>query len=202
MITFADLLVRASVLTGLGRRCLLGIAGPPGSGKTSLAERLGETLGPERAVVFGLDGFHLADPLLRAHGLADRKGAPETFDRVGFTAMVERLRANQSTIYLPVFDRAREESIACARAVVTSVPLVIIEGNYLIAWPEVRKLITTLWYLEPPNEERIESLVARHVQYGKTPEQARDWVMRSDEANTALIGPTRGEADLVISNRV
>lgn len=202
MITFADLLVRASVLTGLGRRCLLGIAGPPGSGKTSLAERLAETLGPDRSVVVGLDGFHLSDNLLRAAGLADRKGAPETFDRVGFAAMVERLRSNQTTVYAPVFDRAREESIACARAVPQSVPLVILEGNYLIAWPEVRKLITTLWYLEPPNDERVEALVARHVQYGRTPEQAREWVMRSDEANTALIAPTRGEADLVIGNRV
>ena len=41
-------------------------------------------------------------------------------------------------------------------------------------------------------------LVERHIHYGKTPEQAREWVQRSDERNAALVSPTRTRADIVI----
>jgi hypothetical protein len=41
-------------------------------------------------------------------------------------------------------------------------------------------------------------LVARHIEFGKTADQAHDWVQRSDETNARLIEPTRDRADLVI----
>lgn len=135
-------------------------------------------------------------------GLRDRKGAQETFDRAGFASVVARLKANEDTVYVPVFDRSREDSTAAALAIKQSVPLVIFEGNYLIAWPEIRKLITTIWYLDPPEKERIDSLIERHVAYGMTPTEAYAWVYRCDERNAAIVSQTRSQADLVVGNRV
>ena len=74
MTDLAELVARAGRLAGPDRR-LLGITGPPGAGKSRLAMRIvGELAG--RAVLVGMDGFHLADAELVRTGLRDRKGAP------------------------------------------------------------------------------------------------------------------------------
>ncbi|MDX2297935.1 nucleoside/nucleotide kinase family protein, partial [Streptomyces roseofulvus] len=74
---------------GEGRR-VLGLAGPPGAGKSTLAERLVERL-DGRAVLLPMDGFHLAGAELARLGRAGRKGAPDTFDAAGYAALLARL---------------------------------------------------------------------------------------------------------------
>jgi pantothenate kinase len=195
---FDGLLDRARQLTAGGNRRLLGITGPPGAGKSTLAGRLAEALGSERALVVGMDGFHIADAELQRTGLRDRKGAPETFDRAGYVALLNRLRREASDVYVPVFDRRIEDSVAAALVVPSSVSLVLTEGNYLLVWPEVRELLDEVWYLDPPHDERVTALVARHVAFGKSRAAAEAWVVRSDGSNADLVERYRDLADLVI----
>jgi len=193
MTELAELVARAAELAGGGRR-LLGIAGPPGAGKSRLAMRIVDELAG-RAALVGMDGFHLANAELVRTGLADRKGAPETFDRDGFVTLLTRLRANTGTVYAPAFDREWEDSRAAAVAVPVAVPLVVVEGNYLLYWPEVRPLLDEVWYLDPDPVLRQRALIARHVAYGKTAERARAWVASSDERNAQLVAAGRELAD-------
>src|SRR5690606_22869612 len=86
--TTAELVERARGLAVPGRRAVLGIVGAPGSGKSTLAAGLVAALGPERAVGVGMDGFHLSNAVLAAHGCAGRKGAIDTFDDAGYAALV------------------------------------------------------------------------------------------------------------------
>lgn len=181
----------------VGRR-ILGITGPPGSGKSTLAERLVAALGPGRAALVGMDGFHIADAELRRTGRRHRKGAPDTFDRAGYAALLDRLRREPGTVYAPAFDRSIEDSIAAAVALPAGVPLVVTEGNYLLLWPELRPLLDQVWYLDPPAEARRAALVARHVAFGKAPAEARRWVADSDERNAELIAAGRQLADRVL----
>jgi pantothenate kinase len=193
-----QLLARAALLLG-GPSCgVLGITGPPGAGKSRLAARLAAEFGPVAALV-GLDGFHIADAELRRLGLRERKGAPETFDRDGYAALLGRLGSEAGVIYVPVFDRALEDSIAAAVGIPPTAELVITEGNYLLHWPEVRGLLDEVWYLDPPADQRRAALVERHVAFGKTVAQAREWVSRSDERNAELIARRREAADLVVA---
>src|SRR3954468_8915966 len=101
MISTAEAIVRARRLADGGRRALLGIAGPPGGGKSTLARAIADSLG-ERARVVPMDGFHLAKDQRLRLGRRDRMGAPDTFDAAGYVALLRRLRAaTEDVVYAP-----------------------------------------------------------------------------------------------------
>jgi pantothenate kinase len=182
---------------------VLGIAGAPGGGKSTLAVALVQALGPDTARLVGMDGFHLAQAELERLGRADRKGAPDTFDASGFAALLQRLRTSKdAVVYAPEFRREIEEPVACAVPVPRAVPLVITEGNYLLVtdgdWGAVRDLLDEAWFVEGDDDRRREWLIARHIAFGKAPDHAREWVLRSDERNAELVASTRNRADLVV----
>lgn len=185
-----------------GRRLIIGLCGPPGAGKSTLAARLVDELG-SAAVVVPLDGFHLHDDVLRAEGSLARKGAPDTFDVRGYVALLSRLRADDGIVYAPAFDRALETSLAGAVPVLLSHRVVVTEGNYLLhqddAWSEVRPLLDECWYVDLADEVRRSRLVERNLQHGRSVDAAEEWVARVDEPNARLVAATRGLADYVVT---
>ncbi|MFE9774663.1 nucleoside/nucleotide kinase family protein [Streptomyces sp. NPDC005931] len=205
--TFDDLLGRAQALTRDGRRAILGIAGAPGAGKSTLAGHLVRALnGPGEPWVahVPMDGFHLADAELERLGRRDRKGAPDTFDAAGYAALLRRLReeAYGEVVYAPGFERVLEQPVAGSIPVPPTARLVVTEGNYLLlgtgAWARVRHELDEVWFCEVDEEERIRRLVARHEEFGKDHEEALAWVLGTDQRNAGLVATTRGRADLVV----
>ena len=155
------------------------------------------------AVGVGMDGFHLSDPELTRLGRLERKGAPDTFDAAGFVHLLRRLRTREEdVVYAPRFDRGLEESIGSAVAVPADVPLVVVEGNYLLAdgpyWGQVRGLLDECWYVDPGEQVRVEWLLARHRRYGRTEAEAQERSRGSDGANARFVAATRGRADRVV----
>ncbi|PRZ09607.1 pantothenate kinase [Isoptericola sp. CG 20/1183] len=205
MSTTAELVARARRLAVPGRRAVLGIVGAPGSGKSTLALAVAEELGPDLAACVGMDGFHLSNAVLAAHGTQHRKGAIDTFDDAGYAALVARLadaRPGDPPVYAPVFRREIEEPVAAGVEVPADVPLVVTEGNYLLApsgaWPAARARMAEVWYVDVPDDVRLARLEARHRAFGKSTEEARRWARGSDQVNAELIAGTRGAADLVV----
>jgi pantothenate kinase len=203
MTSFEDLLGRAEKMAVDGGRTVLGIIGAPASGKTTLAWALKNALG-NRAVVVGMDGFHLAQVELRRLERADRKGAPDTFDAHGYVHLLRRLSQGTEPVYAPEFRREIEEPIAGAVPVPPDIPLVITEGNYLLLdtepWREIRDLLDQAWYLAPDEPERLERLVTRHRHYGRSLVEAKQRALGPDLRNADLIRPTARRADLVLEN--
>jgi pantothenate kinase len=193
-------LQQVDALLARGGRRLLGLVGPPGCGKSTVAEALLTALG-SRAVVVPMDGFHLANVELARLGRTGRKGAEDTFDSAGYAALLRRLRGQPAdeVIYAPEFRRAIEEPIANAIAVDPATPLVITEGNYLLlrtgAWSTVQDLLDEVWYVDVDPDLRRERLIARHQQFGRDRAAAEAWVAGTDEPNARLIEATRLRAD-------
>ncbi len=201
MDTLASLVARAHRLAVPGSRRILGITGPPGAGKSTLAGALTAALGGH-AVYVPMDGFHLAQAELERLGRAGRKGAPDTFDAAGYRALLMRLaEPADGVVYAPTFDRGLEEPIAGAIGIGPDIPLVVTEGNYLLSdgvWSGTAQLLDQSWYLELPEDVRQERLLARHRRYGRSPEAARFWAEGSDRDNALLVARTRHRADRVV----
>lgn len=189
-----------------GERIIVGIAGAPGSGKSTVAAALLERL--DAAALVPMDGFHLANEQLEALGRRDRKGAPNTFDAAGYVALLERCRTagaaggQPGTVYAPRFVREIEESYAAAIAVPPSARVVVTEGNYLLLdeapWNALDRIIDVRYHLDVDHDVRIERLIARHVAFGKTPEAARAWSLGPDERNAERIAAAAHRADAVL----
>jgi pantothenate kinase len=193
---------RARALAEAGVRRILGIAGMPGAGKSTLAQRVADELG-RAAVYVPMDGFHLANRELVRLGRRDRKGAVDTFDAAGFVHLLQRLHAAEDeVVYAPSFVREIEEPIAGAIPVAADVPLIVTEGNYLLVaegeWSQVRLLLDEAWYVEVDERLRVERLVTRHVAFGKSAEDARRWALGSDQVNARLVAATRCRADVAV----
>lgn len=201
-----DLLARLERLRAGRHRVVVGIAGCPGAGKSTLAEWLVSQLDPAHvtATTVPMDGFHLADAELDRLGRRERKGAIDTFDGHGYLALLARLRRETGdTVYAPAFDRTIEQPIAGRIPVFPETGVVVTEGNYLLddtgPWPAVRGLLDEVWFCDIDDATRQERLVARHIRYGKTPSAAREWVLSVDERNAERIRSTADRADLLVN---
>jgi len=202
-VTEVDALVRrARDLARRERRTILGIAGPPGGGKSTVAQAVVAAVGAAAALV-PMDGFHLAQAELVRLGRRDRMGAPDTFDALGYVALLRRLRERtEEVVYAPEFRREIEEPIAGAIAIPQATRLIVTEGNYLLVpeapWGGVRPLLDVCCYADLDETTRLRWLIQRHVDFGKTREAAEAWVYRSDQANAAVVMATRDLADVVV----
>ncbi|MFI8184068.1 nucleoside/nucleotide kinase family protein [Actinacidiphila glaucinigra] len=190
-----------------GRRVLLGLAGAPAAGKSTLARAMVEgvdaRLGAGTAAYVPMDGFHLSNAQLDRLGLRGRKGAPETFDVDGYVHLLRRLRSRQAgTVYAPDFDRDLDEPVAAGIAVPPQARLVVTEGNYLAddaaGWHEVRDLLDELWFVEADPAVREERLLARHVTGGRTEAEARAFIDASERPNALRVETTRSACTRVV----
>ncbi|UQU68272.1 nucleoside/nucleotide kinase family protein [Couchioplanes caeruleus] len=206
-LTFDTLVERARGLVRDGRRAVLGIVGAPAAGKTTLAEELVAAIAkdaPEGWVAHvPMDGFHLADVELERLGNRDRKGAPDTFDALGYAALLRRLHEDiDEVVYAPGFERVIEQPVAGAIPVPRAARLIVSEGNYLLVdddrWSRVRPLLDEVWYADLDRETRLHRLIDRHRRFGKDEAAAVEWATGTDERNAAVIAATRDRADLLV----
>ncbi|PZE63220.1 nucleoside/nucleotide kinase family protein [Curtobacterium sp. MCLR17_044] len=190
---------RAVELARSSKRTVLGIAGAPGAGKSTLARRIvtavDDRLGAGTAVQVPMDGFHLSNAALDALGRHDRKGAADTFDADGYVALVRRLvAADEDVVWAPDFDRRVDEPVAGSIAVPRAARLVVSEGNYLLddtaPWSALPALFTETWFCAVADDVRLDRLVGRHMRHGRDHDAARAWAVEVDGVNAARVAPT------------
>jgi pantothenate kinase len=207
--TIDQLASKAVALVGDRSRAILGIAGCPGAGKSTFVDLLVAHIravkGAGWVAHVPMDGFHLADAQLDRIGARGCKGAPDTFDAAGYAHVLERVKRElDEPVYAPGFDRTLEQPLAAALVVLPSARLVVTEGNYLLLdhphWALARGAMDAVWFVASEETMRVDRLVARHIQFGKTPHEARAWAATTDRRNSELVAGTVGRADRVIVN--
>ena len=184
------------------RRFIVAIAGPPGAGKSTIAEELRTLLPEHSAIVVPMDGFHYDNAILERRGLRSRKGAPETFDFAGFEHLLKRIRAGEPDIAIPVFDRTMELARAGAEIIATGSKFVLVEGNYLLLdeepWSNLAPLVDLAVFLDVPRPELERRLLQRWDDHGRSEEDARAWVSSNDMPNVDRVLQRRRKADITI----
>ena len=184
-------------------RRVVAIAGPPASGKSTLAAGLVEAIrgAGVHSQLVPMDGFHLDNRILGDRGILDRKGSPPSFDAIGLLRLVQVLGASQELFY-PVFDRARDLSVAGAGHIAPECDTIVIEGNYLLMDAPIWRDMARYWDLSihlSCDEAELEArLIQRWVDHGLAPEDARMRAHSNDLPNARLVGQTALRADVVL----
>jgi len=203
--TLADLLQSHA---GEGARVIAAIAGAPGSGKSTLAEKLvGKLNGrqPGLGAILPMDGYHYDDLYLVPAGLRPRKGAPMTFDVGGFFHTLKRLRArDEDEVAVPVFDRKIEIARAGARLIPKEVPVLVVEGNWLLLnqspWDRLRPMFDVTVMVDVPEHVLRARLRGRWERLGLTEEQIVEKLEENDLPNGRWVRDGSIPADRVIHN--
>ena len=196
----ATLLAQINATPFTGRRRLVAIAGPPASGKSTLAEALVE--GHANMCALPMDGYHLSNDLLDARGLRSRKGAPDTFDARGFLHLIGRLKS-EADVFYPTFDRHLDASINASGYVGPQIQTVVIEGNYLLLDHDIWRDLSDHWDLSVrlvvPQQVLVERLIARWRHHGFNDTDAKAKAMTNDIPNALTVADHSLPADITIT---
>lgn len=192
-----------------GGRTIIGIAGPPASGKSTLAESVVQKLNQKsdqtfpKAVLLPMDGYHLDNRLLESRGLLARKGAPETFNTRGFCDAVKRLRSAKRETFHPKFDRQMDLSIAQSIVIHPDTPIIVVEGNYLLLksepWASLEDVFDATVFVCPSHDAIQDRLKQRWIKHGLDPDAALLRATGNDLPNAELVMRESRAADLHLS---
>jgi pantothenate kinase len=188
-----------------GARIAIGLAGGPGTGKSTLAAELVTMLNavrPGSAALVPMDGFHMKHAKIEAMGQTDYKGAPHTFEGAAFVSFLHHLKHATDVVHGPGYSRKIEDTVDGAFAVQPEVKVLVVEGNYLLLtdgpWAGVKSLLDYAVFVHVPREMVRARLMKRHGEEGLfSEERNRAHIERNDLPNYDLVEGSRERADVV-----
>ena len=189
-LNYNELLIKLldNLKNDLKNRYFIALSGPPASGKSTISEKLLKdlTLKGHNSSILQMDGFHYDDQILKQKSLLLKKGAPETFDVMGFLNFLFRLQ-NENEVAIPIFDRSLELSRSSAVIISKETRVVIVEGNYILLrthpWRELHKFFNSTIMINTKNEILEKRLIERWRSFNIPEEEIKQKVFENDLPN-------------------
>ena len=189
-LNYKELLIKLldNLKNDLKNRYFIALSGPPASGKSTISEKLVKdlTLKGHNSSILQMDGFHYDDQILKQKSLLLKKGAPETFDVMGFLNFLFRLQ-NENEVAIPIFDRSLELSRSSAVIISKETRVVIVEGNYILLkthpWRELHKFFNSTIMINTKHEILEKRLIERWRSFNIPEEEIKQKVFENDLPN-------------------
>ena len=189
-LNYNELLIKLldNLKNDLKNRYFIALSGPPASGKSTISEKLLKdlTLKGHNSSILQMDGFHYDDQILKQKSLLLKKGAPETFDVMGFLNFLFRLQ-NENEVAIPIFDRSLELSRSSAVIISKETRVVIVECNYILLkthpWSELHKFFNSTIMINTKNEILEKRLIERWRSFNIPEEEIKQKVFENDLPN-------------------
>ena len=189
-LNYNELLIKLldNLKNDLKNRYFIALSGPPASGKSTISEKLVKdlTLKGHNSSILQMDGFHYDDQILKQKSLLLKKGAPETFDVMGFLNFLFRLQ-NENEVAIPIFDRSLELSRSSAVIISKETRVVIVEGNDILLkthpWRELHKFFNSTIMINTKHEILEKRLIERWRSFNIPEEDIKQKVFENDLQN-------------------
>ncbi|PPJ57145.1 hypothetical protein CBER1_08467 [Cercospora berteroae] len=189
------------------RRCLVALAGGPGSGKSTIAASISAAVA-ERGVkcqAISIEGFMKPKKELNDN-MMKRRGAIETFDGEAAVELLKKMRqlGPGHEIRAPTFDEDKGEPVPSSQTIEADSETVIFEGIYLLAdqepWKQMESLVDEKWFIHVRPELSRERVVGRRIDKGmhQDKEEAYKVYDESDGLNNDFIAKHRYHTDVII----
>eukprot|EP01025_Chloroclados_australasicus_P038479 TRINITY_DN3965_c0_g1_i2.p1 TRINITY_DN3965_c0_g1~~TRINITY_DN3965_c0_g1_i2.p1 ORF type:complete len:301 (+),score=20.40 TRINITY_DN3965_c0_g1_i2:139-1041(+) len=194
---------------GAGKRILIGIAGVPGGGKSTISSivsnRINERIGEDIAKVLPMDGFHYTKAYLAQMENPEearfRRGAHWTFDAKSFVDCVKRV-TSEPTVFAPSFEHGVGDPVDNDIRIDKKHVIVFVEGNYVLLgiepWNQLKTLFDESWFVNCPLDEAMDRLFKRQTGNGVPVEISNKRISGNDRLNGELILDTQFMADVII----
>ena len=186
-------------------RYFIALSGAPGSGKSTVSEKLVSDLNTvgHKSSILQMDAFHYDDQILKEKNLLLKKGAPETFDVMGLLNFINRLE-KESEVVIPFFDRSLELSRSSAVIISDDIKVVIVEGNYLLLkshpWRELHKFFNSTIIVNCDERILEERLIKRWENFNLSKEIINQKVYENDLPNGVYVLKNSISPDFELSN--
>ncbi len=206
-LNYNELLIKLldNLKNDLKNRYFIALSGPPASGKSTISEKLVKdlTLKGHNSSILQMDGFHYDDQILKQKSLLLKKGAPETFDVMGFLNFLFRLQ-NENEVAIPIFDRSLELSRSSAVIISKETRVVIVEGNYILLkthpWRELHKFFNSTIMINTKHEILEKRLIERWRSFNIPEEEIKQKVFENDLPNGVNVYKNSILADFNLQN--
>lgn len=200
------------------QRLLIGLAGSPGSGKSTISynvtERINKFFGEDVSIVLNQDGYHYTREELSKFPEPElafkRRGAPFTFNPKGFLELIHKIKKPISPetkdILAPSFNHKAKDPEPNSKIITPAHRIVIIEGNYVLLkdeyWREISAIVDEKWKIKVEPLQARRRIVKRHLEAGisATEDEAIERCNNNDLVNAVYIRENSVIPDLVIES--